>query len=197
MESSEERQLNAGDHGQYFNLGLRSILHDHTYARLNPVYDDVPGVPEQQSSHTKQVKKTKRTKKSPNAFMVFMKEKRRTVKPAIKRRGIRAVNAHLRSVWQSLTTEEQEKYCKEAEDQQLLDCSTNETDDKMLQKGKKRRLPENKDEGTSSHSMAEESPPSKLMRLTPKYRKQTSKKDATEIHWDMKLRPGKRPNYQE
>ncbi|XP_029705689.1 transcription factor 7-like [Takifugu rubripes] len=52
--------------------------------------------------------------------MLFMKERRSTMSPAIRLQSSSAANALLRSMWKSLTRAEQEKYSQEAEKQRFL-----------------------------------------------------------------------------
>ncbi|TWW75665.1 Transcription factor 7-like 1-A HMG box transcription factor 3-A, partial [Takifugu flavidus] len=85
-------------------------------------------------------------KKPLNAFMLFMKDKRSTVRPSIRVQGSGAVNAFLGSVWKSLSREEQQKYFEEAEKQRILHqqqypgWSTRDNYGKMRGKTHKKKL---------------------------------------------------------
>lgn len=102
-----------------------------------------------ESKRTKRLQKKQVYIKKPlNAFMLFMKDKRSSVRPSIRVQGSGAVNAFLGSVvsvqllcvyllmlseeeihrlcfilgpkWKSLSREEQQKYFEEAEKQRIL-----------------------------------------------------------------------------
>ncbi|XP_029697826.1 lymphoid enhancer-binding factor 1-like isoform X2 [Takifugu rubripes] len=192
-----------------------------TFPTLPSTFSAPPPVPpapytphyHQQDSSSGESKRTNRLqkkeiyiKKPLNAFMLFMKDKRSTVRSSIRVQGSGAVNAFLGSVWKSLSREEQQKYFEEAEKQRILHqqqypgWSTRDNYGKMRGKTHKKKLEVGDDTDESSESEAEESPPSKWMMMTPKYMEKLkaskSRTLRTKSHFQMNLRSRQPPNYQ-
>ncbi|CAF94530.1 unnamed protein product [Tetraodon nigroviridis] len=149
-------------------------------------------------------------KKPLNAFMLFMKEQRPTVRPSIRCQGSGAVNAFLGKVWKSLSKKEQEKYYEAAEKERFLHqqkypgWSNKENYGKMRTKAEKKKMLEVREEAEKESSEesfndeSEETPPSKWMMMTTKYRDKMkdccSETYGIESGCHMTLRSRKPPN---